>query len=70
MEQRNTSSSMRSILDQISQHDFAQKHTLLVDNFLCKAWNVYYNLHNPESFEDPDNLKNIRHKSQTCARRE
>jgi len=26
-----------------------------VSNFIFKDWNVYYNLYNPENFEDPEN---------------
>lgn len=28
---------------------------LEIENFICKDWKVYYNLYNPENFQDPEN---------------
>src|SRR5690606_5954331 len=47
---------MNSIIEQIKkQVDDSGDIDLQVDNFICKDWNVYYNLYNPENFEDPEN---------------
>ncbi|UZR98095.1 DUF6985 domain-containing protein [Chondrinema litorale] len=32
-----------------------KKNQVEIDNFMCKDWNVYYELYNPENFEDPLN---------------
>lgn len=32
-----------------------EREEIDIKNFICKDWTVYYNLYNPENFEDPDN---------------
>ncbi len=47
---------MNAIIEQIkNQNQGNSEVELEVDNFICKDWNVYYNLYNPENFEDPEN---------------
>ncbi|MBQ4912837.1 hypothetical protein J8L85_00210 [Maribacter sp. MMG018] len=47
---------MNSILEQIkAENEKFGEIDIQVDNFICKDWNVYYNLYNPENFEDPEN---------------
>jgi hypothetical protein len=47
---------MNSIIEQIrNQKQGNEEIELEVDNFICKDWNVYYNLYNPENFYDPEN---------------
>ncbi|MFV0606966.1 MAG: DUF6985 domain-containing protein [Niabella sp.] len=51
-----TKGEMNSILEQIkAENENSTKIDIQVDNFICKDWNVYYNLYNPENFEDPEN---------------
>ena len=53
---------MRVVLDP-NQPDFFVSATkqleeyeeVEIGSFICKDWLVYYNLYNPENFEDPDN---------------
>jgi len=47
---------MKNIINKIKeQNENYGKIDLLMDNFICRDWNVYYNLYNPENFEDPEN---------------
>lgn len=47
---------MTTIIEQVKQQISDNKNIeLVVDNFICKDWKVYYNLFNPENFQDPDN---------------
>lgn len=44
------------LLEKITeQNENFEEIDFLADNFICKDWNVYYNLYNPENFEDPEN---------------
>lgn len=47
---------MTLILEQLKeQNENFGEIDLEVSNFIFKDWNVYYNLYNPENFEDPEN---------------
>ncbi|MEM9822937.1 MAG: hypothetical protein AAF985_17790, partial [Bacteroidota bacterium] len=47
--------SMKSIIEAIRQQNEASGEIdLEVKSFICVDWNVDYNLHNPENFEDPE----------------
>lgn len=39
------------------EHKLSEAQEVLVDAFMCVDWNVYYDLHNPENFSDPDSTE-------------
>ena len=41
-------STIKTLFNQDSREE------IRVDNFICKDWNVFYDLGNPENFEDPE----------------
>ena len=46
---------MNSIIEQLEEQSKSLGEiNFEADNFICRDWNVYYNLHNPENFEDPE----------------
>ncbi|WP_298782122.1 hypothetical protein [uncultured Polaribacter sp.] len=34
--------------------ELKEKEEAIIDSFMCKDWNMYYDLHNPENFSNPD----------------
>ena len=38
----------------ILEAELKEKEEAKIDSFMCTDWNMYYDLHNPENFSDPD----------------
>ncbi|UII20299.1 hypothetical protein [Fulvivirga ligni] len=38
----------------VLKEQLAENDTVTVESFICTDWNMYYDLHNPENFSDPD----------------
>lgn len=38
----------------VLETELKEKQEANIENFICEDWNMYYDLHNPENFSDPD----------------